>query len=164
MKTKASPAIVGAFVIGAMLLGGVAVFAFGGVNFFAKPQRFVVYFDESVHGLDLGSQVKLRGVRVGRVVGLNIRYDQRRHQSVVAVLCEFNKDVMTDNRGVVVDVANRAELEKLVESGLRAHLGVLGLATGLLFVELDFHNPQDYPANPNLVDPKYMVIPAVPSG
>src|SRR4051794_14659609 len=52
MKAKVSPTIVGAFVIGAMVLGVVALFAFGGVNFFAKPQRFVVYFDESVHGLD----------------------------------------------------------------------------------------------------------------
>lgn len=163
MKTKVSPAIVGAFVIGAMVLAFVALFSFGGFNFFSKPQRFVVYFDESVHGLDLGSQVKLRGVRVGRVVGLNIRYDERRNQSVVAVVCEFSKDVMTDNRGVVVDVADRSELEKLVAGGLRAHLGVLGLATGLLFVELDFHNPQDYPIDPTLTDPRYAVVPAVPS-
>ena len=163
MKTKVSPTIVGAFVIGAMVLGVVALFSFGGINFFQKPQRFVVYFDESVHGLDVGSQVKLRGVRVGRVVGLNIRYDERRNASVVAVVCEFSKDVMTDNRGVVVDVADRGELEKLVASGLRAHLGVLGLATGLLFVELDFHSPKDYPADPSLVDARYAVVPAVPS-
>ena len=36
------------------------------MSFFSKPQRFEVYFDESIHGLDLGSPVKLRGVRVGR--------------------------------------------------------------------------------------------------
>jgi paraquat-inducible protein B len=163
MKTKVSPTIVGIFVIGAMVLAVVALFSFGGINFFQKPQRFVVYFDESVHGLDLGSQVKLRGVRVGRVVGLNIRYDERRNTSVVAVVCEFSKDVMTDNRGIVVDVADRGELEKLVASGLRAHLGVLGLATGLLYVELDFHSPQEYPADPKVVDPRYAVVPAVPS-
>lgn len=163
MKTKVSPTIVGAFVIGAMVLAVVALFSFGGINFFRKPQRFVVFFDESVHGLDLGSQVKLRGVRVGRVVGLSIRYDQQRATSVVAVVCEFSKDVMTDDRGVTVDVADRAELEKLVAGGLRAQLGVLGLATGLLFVELDFKNPKDYPARPNLVDPLYAVVPDVPS-
>ena len=67
MKTKISPAVVGVFVLGAMLLIVVALLSFGGVNFFSKPQRFLVYFDESIHGLDLGSSVKLRGVRVGRV-------------------------------------------------------------------------------------------------
>ena len=70
MKAKSGPAIVGAFVIGAFVLGLVAVLAFGGVSFFSKPEKFVVYFDESIHGLDLGSPVKLRGVRIGRVVDL----------------------------------------------------------------------------------------------
>jgi len=50
VKTKVSPAIVGAFVIGALALGIVALLSFGGVSFFAKPQRFVVYFDESIPG------------------------------------------------------------------------------------------------------------------
>ena len=54
MKTKVRPAVVGAFVIGAFTLGIVALLAFGRVSFFSKPQRFVVYFDESIHGLDLG--------------------------------------------------------------------------------------------------------------
>ena len=66
MKTKVSPTIVGLFVLGALTLGVAALLMFGGVNFFSKPQRFVVYFEESIHGLDLGSPVKLRGVRVGR--------------------------------------------------------------------------------------------------
>ena len=70
MKTKISPAVVGMFVIGAMMLIIVALLAFGGVNFFSKPQRFLVYFDESIHGLDMGSPVKLRGVRVGRVLSM----------------------------------------------------------------------------------------------
>src|SRR5689334_1975009 len=106
MKTKVSPAIIGAFVIGAMVLGVVALLAFGGVNFFSKPQRFVVYFDESVHGLDQGSQVKLRGVRVGRVIEMNIRYDPQGNHSVVAVVCEFSKDMISDVRGQPINVAD----------------------------------------------------------
>ena len=66
MKTKVSPAVVGMFVLGALALGVIALLSFGGLSLFSKPQRFMVYFDESVHGLDLGSPVKLRGVRVGR--------------------------------------------------------------------------------------------------
>ena len=59
MKTKVSPTIIGSFVIGAFALGVIAVLTFGGVSFFAKPQRFVVYFDESIHGLTLGSPILL---------------------------------------------------------------------------------------------------------
>jgi paraquat-inducible protein B len=163
VNTKISPAAVGAFVIGAFALGVVALLTFGGVSIFSKPQRFVVYFNESIHGLDLGSPVKLRGVRVGRVADLNIRYDEKTNRSVVAVLCEFNRDKMTDNKGALIDVTDRAELQTLVDHGLRAQLGVLGLATGLLFVELDFFNPKEFPANDKLTELKYVVVPSVPS-
>lgn len=163
MKTKLRPTIVGAFVIGAFVLGLVAMLAFGGVSFFSKPQRFVVYFDESIHGLDLGSPVKLRGVRIGRVVGLNVRYEAGTNQSVVAVVCELNRDMMTDSAGVQLDVSSREELQRLVDQGLRAQLGVLGLATGLLYVELNFVDPQEYPATDLPFDPRYLVMPAMPS-
>lgn len=163
MKTKVSPAIVGAFVIGAMVLGIVALFAFGGFNFFTKPQRFVVYFDESVHGLDNGSAVKLRGVRVGRVTDLSLRYDEQRNHSVVAVTCEFSKDVISDNRGQLINVADRAELEGLVRRGLRARLEVQALATGLLFVGLDFVDPRENPPTVPVADTRYVVVPFLPS-
>ena len=149
--------------IGAFALGIVALLTFGGVSFFSKPQRFVVYFNESIHGLDLGSPVKLRGVRVGRVADLNIRYDEATNRSVVAVLCEFSRDKMTDNKGVLIDVTDRAQLQTLVDHGLRAQLGVLGLATGLLFVELDFFNPKEFPVDEKVTEVRYVVVPAVPS-
>lgn len=163
MKTKVSPAVVGAFSLGAFALGIIALLAFGGVNFFSKPQRFVVYFDESIHGLDLGSPVKLRGVRVGRVADLTVRYDERKNHSVVVVTCEFSRNTLTDSKGALINVSEREELQTLIDHGLRAQLGVLGLATGLLFVELDFLNPTEYPADSRTTELKYAVVPAVPS-
>ena len=77
--------------IGAFALGFLALLSFGGFSFFSKPQRFLVFFNESVHGLDLGSAVKLRGVRVGRVVDLTLRYDEASRRSMVAVLCAVLK-------------------------------------------------------------------------
>ena len=49
----------------ALALGIIALLSFGGMSFFSKPQRFLVYFDESIHGLDAGSPVKLRVRRAG---------------------------------------------------------------------------------------------------
>ena len=163
MKTKVSPAIVGVFVIGAFALLIVALLTFGGVNFFAKPQRFVVYFNESVHGLNLGSSVQLNGVPVGRVVDLNVHYDGSTHHSVVAVVCEFSQNKVTDARGQLINVADRAELQTLVDNGLRARLDVQGLATGLLFVELEFLSVKDFPADNRITELKYVVVPYVPS-
>ena len=163
MKTKVRPAVVGAFVIGAFALGIIALLTFGGVNFFAKPQRFVVYFDESVHGLTLGSPVKLRGVPIGRVVDLNITYDQAKNLSVVAVVSEFGRDKVADTSGASINVSSRSQLQDLVDRGLRAQLGVQGLATGLLFVELDFHDPKEYPALARPPGDRFVVVPYVPS-
>jgi paraquat-inducible protein B len=163
VKTKISPSVVGIFVIGAIVLIIVALLSFGGVNFFSKPQRFLVYFDESIHGLDLGSPVKLRGVRVGRVADLNVRYNAATNKSDVAVTCEFNRNMITDDQGQPIDVSNRAKLQAMVDHGLRAQLGVVGLATGLLFVELDFKAPEQYPAPPPEPGAKHLVVPSVRS-
>lgn len=149
--------------IGAFALGTLALLSFGGFHFFEKPERFVVYFDESISGLDQGSAVKLRGVRVGRVTSLNIRYDAAHNRSVVAVTCELNRDMVTDSSGAIIDVSSRGQLQKLVERGLRAQLGVAGLATGLLFVELDFKDPAEYPAPPPAPNERHVVVPQIPS-
>ena len=163
MKTKISPAIVGLFVLGAFALGILALLSLGGVNIFSQPQRFVVTFNESVHGLDLGSPVKFRGVRVGRVADLTVRYDQATSQARVRVVCELTRSKISTPQGVEVDVSNRKEIEDLIERGLRAQLGVLGLATGLLFVEMDFYDPKLYPADAEAKDAQYAVMPALPS-
>ncbi len=148
------------FVLGALALGMIALLSFGGLSLFSKPQRFVVYFDESVHGLDLGSPVKLSGVRVGRVVDLAIHYDDLANHSVVAVTCELNRNVITDAKGAQLKVTGSNDVKLMVDHGLRAQLGVLGLATGLLFVELDFVDPKEYPA-PATTDAKYVLVPAI---
>jgi paraquat-inducible protein B len=169
VKTKVSPTVIGLFVLGAFALALIALFAFGGVSFFSKPERFIVYFNESIHGLDNGSPVKLRGVRIGRVVSLSVRaipvtLGTEQPRSVVAVICELSRNVVADGQGRPVDVSDRAELQRLVDEGLRAQLGVIGLATGLLYVELDFYDPARYPIKiRNGVDSEYLEMPAVGS-
>jgi paraquat-inducible protein B len=94
---------------------------------------------------------------------LTIRYDQQRNDSVVAVVCEFSKDVINDNRGQPINVADRAELQAMVNRGLRARLEVQALATGMLFVGLDFRDPEENPPDPQTTDSRYVVVPFVPS-
>lgn len=155
--------MVGAFVIGAFALLIISLLSFGGISIFQKPDHFVVYFDESTHGLNVGSDVKLRGVKVGRVTGMSIRYDEKTNHSAIAVVCELNKDVVSDLNGQPIDVGDRANLELMIQRGLRAQLGVAGLATGLLFVQLDFFSPKEYPIGNPPADTRYVVVPSVPS-
>jgi len=130
--------------MGACALGVIALLSFGGMSFLSKPQRFVVDFDESIHGLDLGSPVKLRGVRVGRVADLGVRFDAESGRAIATVICELNRGIVNDSQGEPLDLSSRAALEGLVAQGLRAQLGIIGLATGLLYVELDFYRGEDF--------------------
>jgi paraquat-inducible protein B len=168
VKTKTSPTVVGLFVLGALALTVIALLSFGGFNFFAKPERFVVYFDESAHGLDIGSPVKLRGVRMGRVTQLQIRQVDVKanggsveERSLVGVVCELSRDVVTDAAGVPVDISSRSMIEEMVGRGLVARLNISGLATGLLYVELDYlGNGAERPALTGIPTEDYPEVPA----
>jgi paraquat-inducible protein B len=163
VKTKLSPTLIGTFVVGGFLLLVTGILAFGGSSLFTKPQRFAVYFDESVQGLDPGSAVKVRGVRVGRVADINVRFDPARHVSEVEVICELSKNVLVTPDNQRIDFSAPGQIKQLVKDGMRAELAVQGLATGLLYVELSFHEAEEYPLRERANAAVYPVVPAVPS-
>ncbi len=167
MKTKVRPAIVGAFVVGGFALGLIALLSFGSLNFLHKRTGFIVYFDETIQGLTLGSSVKMSGVTLGRVVDNHVRYDPKTNHPMVEVVCEFDRNMIRDPQNNTVDVTDRTQVQHLIDNGLRAQLGIVGLATGLAYIELVFREPAMYPADKSLASTEspdhYPVIPAIPS-
>jgi paraquat-inducible protein B len=163
MKTKSNPTIVGAFVLGAIILTVIGVITLGAVHLFSKPLRFEANFNESVQGLELGSAVKLRGVRVGRVKEVEVRYDHSTRKSTVAVICELDENRIADSSGNIVKITDTAALEKLVTDGLRAKMRLTGI-TGAQIIELDFYDPKKHPAPPpGIEDKKIAMVPTIPS-
>jgi paraquat-inducible protein B len=150
------------FVLGALVLSVIAFLSFGGTNIFSKPTRFLVYFNESVSGLDPGASVKVNGVRIGRVAAVNVRYDQKSKEALVQVICEVDRNILTDSAGRSIDLTSPAELQALIDHGLRARLSLTGI-TGLLFVELKFEDARIYPPNPRFMIDQYPVVPSIPS-
>ena len=67
MRKRASPTLIGAFVVGAVVLAVVAVGVFGSGRYFRKVYPYVVYFGGDVNGLKVGAPVKFRGIQVGDV-------------------------------------------------------------------------------------------------
>ena len=90
--------------------------------------EYHTYFDESVQGLDLGSPVKYRGVRIGRVSQIDIAPDRQHVDVVLAV------------------ASSQAQRLGIAESapGLRAQLASQGV-TGVKFIDLDFFDPATNP-------------------
>ncbi len=162
MKTKLSPTLVGAFVLGALALTVVGLVSFGSSRLLRKPGRFIAYFNESVQGLDLGSAVKLRGVRVGRVTAVRIRFDTQTRRSTVAVICDLEHNLITDSHGNTIKITDASALQGLVTDGLRAKLRLTGI-TGLQVIDLDFFDPKAFPASITNDDAGHLVMPTLPS-
>ena len=163
MKTKLNPTLAGTFVLGALVLIIAALLSLRSCHILSKPGRFVAYFNESVQGLDVGSAVRLRGVRVGSVATIRVHYDSNSRQSLVAVVAELDQNVISDGAGKMIKTGDRATLQRLIDEGLRAKIDLAGI-TGLQFVELDFFDPQQFPAPPAANDAEYPVVPTLRSG
>jgi paraquat-inducible protein B len=163
VKTKLNPSFLGSFVLGGLLLLVVALLSFRSLHLFSKSGRFVAYFNESVQGLDVGSAVKLRGVRVGRVTTIQVHYDSGTGKPLVAVIAELNNTALDDRAGKPIRIADRATFQRLIEEGLRARIDLVGI-TGLQFVELDFFDPQVFPAPLPDAKSEYPVVPTLRSG
>lgn len=114
MATEANKLKVGSFLIAGFLLFNAALVWIGTSRVLEKTERFVTFFDESVHGLEIGSAVKFRGVDVGRVASIGVAPDGR--------LVEVRMDLARGLR---------------TEPGLRASLTTSGL-TGISIVELGY--------------------------
>jgi paraquat-inducible protein B len=62
MGSKVSPTVIGAFVVGAIVFMVAGALLFGGGKFFTEKLPYVMFFDSSVEGLNVGAPVIFRGV------------------------------------------------------------------------------------------------------
>ena len=88
MSRKANPTLIGAFVLGGIVLVVAALMLFGGGRFFTEKATFVAYFDEPVSGLSIGAPVNFRGVKVGTVKEVLIHYNQAEGDAFMPVIIE----------------------------------------------------------------------------
>jgi phospholipid/cholesterol/gamma-HCH transport system substrate-binding protein len=139
MERDANYTAVGAFVILVVVMAGLFVYWYSDSGEHREYTRYEIYFEGSVSGLAVGSQVRYLGVDVGRVV--RIRVDPR----------------AADRVQVIADIDAAAP----VSARTLAQLSLQGV-TGLLYVDLQQSKPG---ANvlPHVLSEKYPVINSVRS-
>ncbi|MGB5622997.1 MAG: MlaD family protein [Gammaproteobacteria bacterium] len=141
MSTKANPAVVGAFVLGAVALAIGGLFFFGGGKFFRTTETFVAFFQGSLKGLEIGAPVTFRGVRLGTVTGIDIVYDTDANELSIPVIfeLELNRLSLTGKRAYEDgEEEDEDDTDVLIKRGLRAQLVMRSMVTGQLAVDLDF--------------------------
>jgi len=157
---RASPQLIGAFVIGALVLIVVAVVVFGAGDYFADKHRYVVYFRASVDGLSVGAPVKIRGVRIGTVRTITGLFDDQ-GEFYVEVIIEANYDLFRGIGGAGVVDDPEAMMPELVQRGLRAQLALESFVLWQLFVRIDYF--PGTPAHYMGFSDSYVEIPSVPT-
>jgi paraquat-inducible protein B len=165
MSARASSTAIGVFVSGAILLAVVAVLIFGSGKLFSKQEKFIIYFDDSVNGLSIGSPVKFKGVQIGQVSNIMIRYDQAEDNAYIPVIVDIDVSRLHNDLGVEVDLGNQTEFDAQVQGGLRAKLQLQSLLTGLLYIDLDYYDDLAGQVPPQIqISHKYKEIPSLRSG
>ena len=161
MSKKASPAVIGGFVVGAVALLVAAILLVAGGGFLTERPKYALFFDGSVKGLRVGAPVTFRGVAVGRVIEVQMLYDVSSLTVKIPVIIELFPERLTvvgERKGTV----EGQEMPRLVERGLKAQLQLESLVTSQLFVNLDFY--PDEPVHLVGVDMGVPELPTVPSG
>jgi paraquat-inducible protein B len=159
MSRRANPKLVGGFVLTAIALLVAAALVFGSFTFFETTRKFVVFFEGSVDGLTAGSAVLFRGVPLGRVVDVGIRYDPKDSSFEIPVIIEIRPGVIA--RYSPPATLDTEGLKRLISEGLRARLESASLVTGQQVVQLNFF--PGTPINLQKSDLPYYQLPAVPS-
>jgi paraquat-inducible protein B len=162
MSKPANKTLIGLFVLGAVTLVVLAVALFGSGKFFVKKPKYVMFFPGSVNGLEIGSPVQFRGVKIGQVTKISATLDKDL-SVVIPVYIEYDpgslgapEELKRESRGRPYPFFN-----KLITKGLRAQLRMKSLITGQLYVALDFY--PDKPTRLVGLDKRYPEIPTIPS-
>lgn len=153
MNGKASKAAIGAFVLAALVLLVAGVLIFGSGKLFSETRKFVVYFEGSVKGLNVGSPVMFRGVKIGSVTDIQIAFDPQQLSAVIPIIIDIDRDKFQGGE------TDRKYFRELVNKGLRAQLQMQSIVTGQLAIYLDF-----FPDSPVILrgkDPDYPEIPTI---
>ena len=157
MSKRANPKLIGGFVLGAIALVIIGLLAFGSGQYFAPKGKAVLYFAGSLAGLDVGSPVTFRGVKVGTVTKIVIQYDIREQKLRIPVYIELNPEKFQ----IVSGKRSETNINELVQRGLRAQLQIQSLVTGQTSVDFDFY--PDTPIHMVAGETAELELPTIPS-
>ncbi len=140
MSKQANPTIIGAFVVGAIALIVGTLILLGSGALFSNKQTYVTYFDGSVQGLRVGANVNFRGVRIGQVRDVHVRFDNSMNEFDLPVYIELEPGAIQSTKDILITSDNSEKMmSTLIEQGLRAQLQMESFVTGQLLVDLDFY-------------------------
>ena len=136
-------------------------------SLFTRHDDFVLFFKDSIRGLQPGAPIEFRGVRIGTVSEVPFFMPELKSNDKgsinyhVPVLARIEPDRIQNRFGKDFDI--KSHLIEAQNNGLRASLKSGNLLTGALYVDLDFY-PDAKPWNGPKKVYDYPLIQTVSSG
>ncbi len=129
--------MIGFFILtGLAALIGMTLYLSGGRLFNSDKEQFVMYFNESVKGLNVGSPLVFEGVKVGEVSKIIIVANSNQTFSIPVFVRMDSQQKSLFGGGTGIFSYRREVMDSLIEKGLRARLSMQSFLTGQLMIEL----------------------------
>jgi ABC-type transporter Mla subunit MlaD len=163
MSAKANYFKIGLFVIGAVVIGMLALVILGSGRLLHKRVTAETYINESVQGLDVGSAVRYRGVQIGNVTDMDFVHNQYPVEAKLGVRYVLIRMTL-DPSAFGVGYGNQIDafLRNEIKSGLRVRMSAQGL-TGSSYLEMDYMDPERNPPLAISWQPLHYYVPSATS-
>ena len=99
MSKKINTTSIGLFIVTGLALGVIGLLLFSSSKMFSKTRLEIVYFDESLNGLSEGAPVKYRGVIVGSVKRVMVRFNQASNDYAMPVILQIEEKLVRRRLG-----------------------------------------------------------------
>lgn len=166
MSKKASSTMIGLFTLVGLLIAASALVLLGAGKYFEQTHKLLLYFDKSVNGLQVGSDVRFGGVRIGRVSSISVIIDAEENRKVIPVVVELTDKELKSVAGSgqnMLDFSTREGVQRAVSRGLRAGMKQQSLVTGQLYIEFDIVPDVKGFTYEEPGEPEYPVVPTIPT-
>ncbi len=140
MSKSASPTVIGIFTLLGLVIAAAAIVLFGSGKYFKKTYNVMLFFEKSANGLQIGSDVRFAGVRIGSVKSISVIFDRKENRKILPVVVELaEKELHSINTesGGGIDFSTYEGVAKAVKEGLRGGMKQQSLLTGQLYIEFD---------------------------
>ncbi len=131
MSKKASLTLIGSFLVGGLVIVIFSIYFFASQTLFGKKDKYILYFPQSVNGLDVGVAVKFKGVPIGYVSAILLHFEGE--EEYVPVVIDVPRRIIKR-----INLETEEDYVREIEKGLRGSLGLQSFLTGKYFVDLDY--------------------------
>jgi paraquat-inducible protein B len=159
MSKRVSSTAIGLFIVIGLALGVSGLLLFSSSRLFSHTLESIIYFNHSLNGLNEGAPVKYRGVTIGSVKRVMVRFNQATNDYAMPVVVELDPKLIEERLGEPADVFTHAALAERIQDGMRASLQAVSLLTGVLYIDIR-PNPNAAPPVFHQLQPRYPEIPS----